>query len=122
MFNLQARPCRLPENILSSARSSPGAACPLLSLPGVADRIGLRIDISTMSAPIAVTLCRNHFELLSKTVSIQQASQRWTLEALVLEAIREGLISRGRGGELLGLWISRNREELWRSSEASITI
>lgn len=28
---------------------------------------------------------------------------RWGLEALVLEAVREGLITRGFGGELLGM-------------------
>ena len=28
---------------------------------------------------------------------------RWALEALVAEAVREGLISSGRGGEILGL-------------------
>ena len=28
---------------------------------------------------------------------------RWGWEALVLEAVREGLLSRGQGGELLGL-------------------
>ena len=37
---------------------------------------------------------------------------RWALEALVLEAVREGLISRGRGGELLGLGF-QEREELF---------
>lgn len=28
---------------------------------------------------------------------------RWALEAMVLEALREGLITRGYGGEILGL-------------------
>lgn len=31
------------------------------------------------------------------------AFERWALEAMVLEAVREGLISRGYGGELLGM-------------------
>lgn len=28
---------------------------------------------------------------------------RWALEALVIEAVREGLVSRGFGGEMLGI-------------------
>ena len=36
---------------------------------------------------------------------------RWSLEALVIEAYREGLISRGKVGELLGL--SFHDREAW---------
>ncbi|CAN5550069.1 hypothetical protein BH11ARM2_BH11ARM2_15880 [soil metagenome] len=35
---------------------------------------------------------------------------RWTLEALVVEAVREGLISRGYGGEILGLGFHQREE------------
>jgi predicted HTH domain antitoxin len=64
-----------------------------------------------MSAPIAVTLpepLRVALEDGNESVDLS----RWTLEALVLEAVREGLISRGRGGELLGLGFHQ-REELF---------
>ena len=37
---------------------------------------------------------------------------RWALEALVTEAVREGLISRGRGGEILSLSFGQ-RERLY---------
>jgi predicted HTH domain antitoxin len=37
---------------------------------------------------------------------------RWILETVVIEAIRNGLISRGRGGEILGLSFYE-REELY---------
>ena len=37
---------------------------------------------------------------------------RWTLEAMVVEAVRESLISRGFGGELLGIGF-HEREALY---------
>jgi hypothetical protein len=43
---------------------------------------------------------------------------RWGFEALVLEAVREGLITRGYGGELLGLGF-HEREQFYASRGVS---
>lgn len=40
----------------------------------------------------------------------EETLPRWALEALVTEAVREGLITRGFGGELLGLSFHQREE------------
>ncbi len=64
-----------------------------------------------MTTPIAVTVPEQLITAIESDVS-QAQLPRWALEALVIEAVREDLISRGFGGEILGLGF-HEREELY---------
>ncbi|MBV9679985.1 MAG: hypothetical protein JO185_26860 [Acidobacteriaceae bacterium] len=56
--------------------------------------------VSRIVKPEAHCLSRYGFTILLGRVG---SLSRWGWEALVLEAVREGLLSRGQAGELLGL-------------------
>lgn len=56
-----------------------------------------------MAATIRVTVPESFKAILNTQAVDEQSLERWSLEAMVIEAYREGLISRGKIGELLGL-------------------
>ena len=64
-----------------------------------------------MSATLSVELPDELRRILAERPG-EAELPRWTFEAIVLEAVREGILSRGRGGELLGLGF-HEREALY---------
>lgn len=65
----------------------------------------------TMSATLSVEVPEELRRILAERPG-EAELPRWALEAIVLEAVREGILSRGRGGELLGLGF-HEREALY---------
>lgn len=66
-----------------------------------------------MASTIKITVPDGFLEILGAHVPNEGLLSRWSFEALVIEAYREGLISRGKVGELLGL--SFHDRERWLS-------
>ena len=56
-----------------------------------------------MAATIKIPVPESFEAILKAGVSDGSHLERWSLEALVIEAFREGIISRGKIGELLDL-------------------
>jgi len=56
-----------------------------------------------MSYTLEVVLPEDLKHTLAARVSSEEHLPRWVLEAIAIEAYREGLISRGKLGEILGL-------------------
>ena len=56
-----------------------------------------------MSATLEVVLPDGLKGVLSTRMPSEERLSRWAVEAMVIEAYREGIISRGKLGEILGL-------------------
>lgn len=67
--------------------------------------------LEAMNPTFAVTIPERLKTALESNVGSSEFP-RWALEAMVVEAVREGLISRGFGGDILGLGFYA-REELY---------
>jgi len=65
-----------------------------------------------MSSTIHVEIPEGLREVLDSKMSDQALLERWSSEALIIEAYREGMITRGKVGELLDLSFSEREEWL----------
>lgn len=63
-----------------------------------------------MNTVIQVEVPEEFQKLLSREQGGEEGISRLALEAIVVEAVRRGLISRGFGGELLGLEFSEREQ------------
>lgn len=74
-------------------------------------REGAATIVKAMSATLSVELPDELRRILAERAG-EDELPRWALESIVLEAVRDGILSRGRGGELLGLGF-HEREALY---------
>lgn len=64
-----------------------------------------------MATTIRIQVPESFREILSELASDEAGLSQWSFEALVIEAYREGLITRAKIGEILGL--SFHKREAW---------